>query len=73
MTQRVKGLLVSLEHDIREDEIKYIINAIGMVKGVQSVTINTVNQDDWLNRARIKNQIESKIYQAISDVFKEIE
>jgi len=37
MTNRVKGFLVNLEYDIREDGCEDVINALRMVKGVMSV------------------------------------
>lgn len=69
MTERVKGLVVSLERDIREDDIETIVNAIKMVKGVQGVTLNIASHDDWMNRTRIKLEIEHKIYNAVREIF----
>ncbi|MCP9947236.1 hypothetical protein [Actinomadura madurae] len=37
MTERHSGYLVALDHDIREDDAEAILNAIRMIKGVQSV------------------------------------
>lgn len=69
MTESVKGFVVSLEKDIREDDVEYIVNAIKMIKGVQSVSLNVVNSDDYLNRTRIKYRLEDKLVKAVRDVF----
>lgn len=34
MTDRVKGLTVIFEQDIRDDDCEYITNAIRMIRGV---------------------------------------
>lgn len=67
MTNRVKGLVISLEEDIREDYVEAIINAVKMIKGVQEVSGSVVNHDDWMNRTRIRFELERKLYFALSD------
>lgn len=67
MTNRVKGLMISLEEDIREDDVETIVNAIKMIKGVQEVATSVVNHDDWMNRTRIRFELERKLYVALSD------
>ena len=71
MTDRAKGLIVSLENDIRDDDVETIVNAINMIKGVDGVTLNIVDSDDWLNRKRIKNEFSQKLYAALNDVLKD--
>ena len=43
MTGRISNLTVVLTHDIRDDDIKPIVDAILMTKGVYSVDINVVD------------------------------
>jgi len=38
MTERVHSLTVVLYHDVREDDVQHVIDAIGMVRCVLSVT-----------------------------------
>jgi hypothetical protein len=68
MTTRLNGLVVAFESDIREDDAQSIIDAILMIKGVASVTANTVQQDDYILRSRIKAEIEKALYEAFQKV-----
>lgn len=40
MTQRVKGLVVTLDQDYREDDMEAIAQAIRMVRGVADVALD---------------------------------
>ncbi|PFI53869.1 hypothetical protein COM08_15230 [Bacillus wiedmannii] len=73
MGNRVNGLIVSLDSDIREEDVEVILNAIKMIKGVQDVGVNIVEHKDWLNRTKIRQQLQSKVYKAIDEAFKESE
>jgi len=64
MTDRLKGVVVTFDRDIREDDAEYILNAIRMIKGVIDVTPNVLNSDDHINRMRIENEIREKLWQA---------
>lgn len=66
MTDRVKGLIVTFENDIREDDAENIINAIMMLKGVIGVSPNTVNPSDLMNRQRISYELKAKIDSVLS-------
>lgn len=68
MTTRLNGLVVAFENDIREDDAQSIIDAILMIKGVASVTANTVQHDDYILRSRIKAEIEKALYEAFQKV-----
>jgi hypothetical protein len=56
MTDRIKGFAVTLEEDMRIDDIDNIINAIRMIKGIASVEPSISNIDDDINRERIKSE-----------------
>jgi hypothetical protein len=43
MTDRIKGLTVTLRPDLREDDAQAIISAIGLLQGVISVTTHVVD------------------------------
>lgn len=68
MTDRVKGLVVSLDADYRDDDVQEIISAIKMIKGVQDVSMSVVDHDDWMNRSRIGYEFQRKILDMISDL-----
>ncbi|MEM5624004.1 hypothetical protein AAHB47_01495 [Bacillus wiedmannii] len=73
MGNRVNGLIVSLDSDIREEDVEVIVNAIKMIKGVQDVGVNIIEHKDWLNRTKIRHQLQNKVYKAIEEAFKESE
>lgn len=68
MTDRIAGYIVTLSDDIREDDAEAILNAIRMVKNVQSV--DTIVSDIALHLAeqRLVTQIRNKLYTAIDEV-----
>lgn len=61
MTDRFKGLTVTLKRDIREDDAQRIIESIEMIKGVQDVTPVKSTGDDHINRERIRREFREKI------------
>ena len=65
MTDRLKGVTVTFDSDIREDDAQEIINAIKMVKGVLTVTKSVVGHDDIMNRSAIRLDIQRKILDAL--------
>jgi len=65
MTDRLKGLTVTLEDSINEDSAIRIIEAISMVKGVLVVTPSVDNFGDIMNRSRIKHELRQKLFRAL--------
>jgi len=68
MTDRIKGLTVSLTHDIRDDDCESIINAIKMIKGVAAVELHVSNSNDWMARQHVKEEMRDKIFQLYKDL-----
>lgn len=66
MTDRVKGLTIILDHDIRTDDIEPLIEAISLLRGVAKVTQVMTTSDDYFNRERIRLELEEQLYQALS-------
>ena len=66
MTQRVKGFVVSLDNDMREDDVEHIVNAIKMIKGVSGVQNVDSGIDDVINRMNIKREMSEKIFETLS-------
>ncbi len=60
MTDRVKGLMVALETDIRVDDVEAIRVAISQIRGVAAVSVVISNSDDWMNRQQILHQIRGR-------------
>lgn len=71
MTNRVNGLFVALDRDIREDDVEVIMNAIRMIKGVADVDKNVVNDTDYFARTKIRNELEISLIKAIRKTFDE--
>ncbi len=65
MTDRVKGLTVILDKDIREDDIQILVNAISMFRYVLSVKPVLATSDDMFVRARCDGEWRNKIIQLI--------
>lgn len=65
MTDKVKGLVVSFDADIREDDCQRITEAILMIKGVSEVNQSIATPDDWMNRSRIKSEIKEKLLEIV--------
>lgn len=68
MTDRIKGLVVTLDKDIRDDDVQQIIDAIKMIKCVIGVSGSVRNIDDHINRVKIKHDLEMKIYKALDEM-----
>ena len=63
MTDKYKGLIVTLDKDYREDEIDSIVTAIKMVKGVLEVTPSGARRvDDYITMERVAKELEKKIF-----------
>lgn len=54
MSNKVKGLVVTLEGDLHEDYAERIIDAIKTIKGVLDAKAVDVDIHDHINRTRIK-------------------
>ena len=67
MTDRLKGVVVTFEADIREDDAQEIINAIQMIKGVYSVSKSVRTHDDIMNRQRIRMEYREKLWKVLHD------
>lgn len=67
MTDRIKGLVVTLERDIREDDVEPIIDAIGQLRGVLSVVPDVVDVQDHMARERIRTELRAKLYAALDE------
>jgi len=68
MTDRLKGFIVTLDGDIREDDAETIKNAISMIKGVVAVSGSVVDSDDYFNRSKINSEVRQKLYNLIKEL-----
>ena len=65
MTDRVAALTVVLDTDIRVDDVEHIINAIRMIKHVQSVKQHIAEWELHVAEERVRRDIYEKIFDVV--------
>jgi ATP sulfurylase len=65
MTDRLKGVIVTFQNDVREDDAEAILNAIRMIKGVLSAKplVSDVNQH--MAEQRVRQELGEKLWKVI--------
>jgi len=66
MTDRLNGVTITFEKDIRDDDAEAILDAMKMIRGVAHVEPNIVTIDDWMSRRQVKSDIRDKLYDFIN-------
>ncbi len=61
MTTRLKGFVITLEKDLREDDAEGLKKALGMVRGVRSVDPIPANVNDHIAEVRVRHELGSKL------------
>jgi hypothetical protein len=72
MTDRVKGLVVTLDKDYRVDDVQAIVDAVKMVKGVLTVDTAIANLDDHMNRERMTQRFREILYDLLRNIDKKV-
>lgn len=67
MSDRFNALTVVLDRDIRDADAEPLLNAIRMLKGVQSVTPRVADLGDHLAKERARREIEERLWKALRD------
>lgn len=67
MTDRVKGFIVTLDTDIRIDEVETLMQAIRCMRRVANVEPSIVDSSDWINQQRVRGEIRDKMYTFIKE------
>lgn len=62
MSDRYSTLVVVLDHDVHEDAIEGLVEAIKHLRGVASVKANVTDFGDYAARARVRSDIREKIF-----------
>ena len=66
MTDRINGVFVTLEHNLRDEPEEYLLNAIRMIKGVIDVTPNVVdNCADHVADVRVRGELQAKLFEVL--------
>lgn len=72
MTDRVKGFVVTLDEDMREDDAEQIRAALGMVRGVMDVSpVPVVGVDDYMNRTRVLVDLRRRVRRRVEEALAE--
>jgi len=67
MTDRVRTLTVLLEHDLRDDDARDVINAIELIRGVESAELgDVVNSNTRIARTEARRHLGKQIWALIS-------
>jgi copper chaperone CopZ len=66
MADMYNAMVVVLEKDVRDDCADPIINAIRMIKGVQSVEPHVSEIDEFVVKSRTRREIEKKVLEALA-------
>lgn len=67
MTTRLKGFVVTLDEDLRDDDAEEIRKAISALRYVVKVAPVEANFDDHINRERIRREMMDRVYMALNN------
>lgn len=68
MTDRLKGVVVTFDQDIRTDDAEFILNAIQAIKHVVSVKPMVADLTDLTARERIRYELRDKLLEAFDKI-----
>lgn len=66
MTDRVRGYIVTLDADIREDDAQATITALHQIRGVVSVEPVVADIDSHMATERVRREFMRKIMEVLS-------
>jgi hypothetical protein len=70
MTDRINGLVVVLDRDYRDDDCEQIIEAIKMIRGVESVTKNVADLGSHIAKQQVRVELREKLIALYEDLSK---
>lgn len=62
MTDRIRHLTITLDRDYRDDDVEHIVNAISMVRGVETVETRIVTSNDYWARESAILELRKEIF-----------
>lgn len=65
MTDRLKGFIVTLDHDIRVDDAQVLVDAIKLLRGVLSVKPLVSNIEDHIAHERAAHELGQKLWEVL--------
>lgn len=67
MSDKVKGFVVTLEHDVNLENVELLMQTIRYMRGVADVRPSITNSDDYIREQRVKSELRQKMYNFIND------
>jgi hypothetical protein len=67
MTDRIKGVYVAFDSDIRDDDAEPIIEAIKQIRHVQGVKAFVTEPADYFARTRVRAEIATKLVNILKE------
>ncbi len=68
MSDRICGLSVTLEREIREDDIQPLLTAIQQMRGVAKVEMQVANSDHYFAKESAKFELRQKVVKALEGI-----
>lgn len=68
MSDKIKGCTVVFDHDFHEEDVKHLLDAISMIKGVAVVEPVILEGNDLIDRARVKYEFTAKLLNFIKEI-----
>ena len=65
MSDRINYLTVGLKEDIKDEDCKAVIQAIGMIRGVLDVQPHIADADSWISYTRARQELGEKLFSII--------
>lgn len=65
MTTRIDGVFVTLDHDIREDDVEVLLSAIRLLRGVLDVTVHPVSPESYIADMRARAELRQKLWEVL--------
>ena len=69
MTDRIRHLTITLDQDMRDDDIAAIVSAIKYVRGVADVQPHVVTAQDHLARQAVRAEVQQQLHEAVKSAF----
>jgi hypothetical protein len=70
MSEKINGVFVTLEHDLRDEQADYLLNAIRMIKGVIKVAPNVVDHGEaYVAEVRVRSELSSKLFAVLNEKY----
>lgn len=65
MSDRIKGFVVVLEKDMKDEDFETVKNAVQAIRGVLKVEPSVVTPHDWMNREQVKGELRQQLWKTL--------